>query len=102
MANTKKSFVIGEHFESFIDKQVESGRFNNASEVVRAGLRLLERDETKLAELKRLIQEGEDDIAAGRVYTYSSAEELLDDIKGRSGRSDNEKTPARSFRAGES
>ncbi|KQV43412.1 MULTISPECIES: type II toxin-antitoxin system ParD family antitoxin [unclassified Rhizobium] len=80
MSNTKKSYVIGDHFDAFITRQVETGRFNNASEVVRAGLRLLERDEVKLAELKRLIDEGLDDIAAGRVYEYESSEALLDDI----------------------
>lgn len=83
-SNTKKSVVIGEHFEEFIDRQIASGRFNNASEVVRAGLRLLERDEAKLEELRRLIQEGEDDIAAGRSVTFCSAGELTAYIKSRS------------------
>lgn len=77
MANTKKSFVIGEHFETFISDQISSGRFNNASEVVRAGLRLLERDETKLAELRRLIKEGDDDFANGDFVEFSEPGELL-------------------------
>jgi antitoxin ParD1/3/4 len=45
------SVALGDHFEEFIRKQLESGRFNNVSEVVRAGLRLLE-DEQKLRELR--------------------------------------------------
>lgn len=45
------SVALGDHFEEFIRKQLESGRFNNASEVVRAGLRLLE-DEQKLREIR--------------------------------------------------
>lgn len=45
------SVALGDHFEEFIRKQLDSGRFNNASEVVRAGLRLLE-DEQKLRELR--------------------------------------------------
>ncbi|KQY23974.1 type II toxin-antitoxin system ParD family antitoxin [Rhizobium sp. Root482] len=36
------SFALNEHYEEIIRKQLESGRFNNASEVVRAGLRMLE------------------------------------------------------------
>jgi antitoxin ParD1/3/4 len=46
------SVALGDHFEEFIREQLESGRFNNVSEVVRAGLRLLE-DEQKLRELRR-------------------------------------------------
>ena len=72
--NIKKSVVLSAHFDDFIDRQIASGRFNNASEVVRAGLRLLERDESELEELRRLIKEGDDDIAAGRTMTFSSAE----------------------------
>lgn len=45
------SVALSPHFEHFIREQVESGRFNNASEVVRAGLRLLE-DQQKQTDLK--------------------------------------------------
>ena len=45
------SVALSPHFESFVRSQVESGRYNNASEVVRAGLRLLE-DQQKQAELQ--------------------------------------------------
>jgi antitoxin ParD1/3/4 len=46
------SVALSSHFESFVRDQVESGRFNNASEVVRAGLRLLE-DQQQHVELQR-------------------------------------------------
>ncbi len=41
------SVALSSHFEHFVREQVESGRFNNASEVVRAGLRLLEDQQTQ-------------------------------------------------------
>ena len=57
-----RSYALGDHFERFIDAQVKSGRFNNASEVVRAGLRLLEDREKPpaltLDDLRILIREG--------------------------------------------
>jgi antitoxin ParD1/3/4 len=56
--NTSVSF--GDHFATFIESQVSSGRFNSASDVVRAGLRLLEEDETKLAALQKALSDGED------------------------------------------
>ena len=54
------SISLGTHFESFIENSVNDGRFNNASEVVRAGLRLLEEEENKLIALRKAIHEGID------------------------------------------
>ena len=45
------SVALGSHFENFIKQQLESGRFNNTSEVIREGLRMLE-DQEKLRQLK--------------------------------------------------
>ena len=72
---------IGPHFEKFVARQVKAGRFDNASEVVRAGLRLLEDHEQDMAKLRAKIDEGDAAIAAGRVHRYSSAAELVADIK---------------------
>ena len=58
MAKTT-SFVLGEHFDQFIKAQIKSGRFGNASEVVRASLRRMEDDEQKLEALRRALAEGE-------------------------------------------
>ena len=53
------SISLGTHFESFINYKIESGRFNSVSEVVRAGLRLLEDKESKIQALRAAIIEGE-------------------------------------------
>ena len=53
------SITLGEHFDGFIAQQIESGRYGSASEVVRAGLRMLENSESKLETLRRLLKEGE-------------------------------------------
>ncbi|MBK7432884.1 MAG: type II toxin-antitoxin system ParD family antitoxin [Chitinophagaceae bacterium] len=52
------SISLGDHFEDFVDNRVSTGRFKNASEVIRAGLRLLEEEETKIASLKKAIDDG--------------------------------------------
>jgi antitoxin ParD1/3/4 len=52
------SVSLGNYFENFVDNRVSEGRFKNASEVIRAGLRLLESEENKVIILKNAIKEG--------------------------------------------
>ena len=54
------SISLGDHFASFIDTQVQGGRYGSASDVVRAGLRLLEEHEAKVKALQDALQAGED------------------------------------------
>ena len=60
MAQAQNTSVsLGEHFAEFIAASVKTGRFASASDVVRAGLRLLEEQEARLRTLRQSIAEGE-------------------------------------------
>ncbi len=54
------SFSLGEHFNSFIEVQVKEGRYSNASDVLRAALRLLEEREARMTALRAALVEGEE------------------------------------------
>lgn len=54
------SIVLGDHFADFVEEQIASGRYGSASEVIRAGLRLLEDNEARLSALRAALAEGEE------------------------------------------
>ncbi len=58
MKNT--SIALGNHFDQFVNSQVATGRYKNVSEVIRAGLRLLEDEESNVIALRAAIQQGLD------------------------------------------
>ena len=67
------SVSLGDYFENFVDNRVSEGRFKNASEVIRAGLRLLEEEESKIIILKNAINEG---IESGIAKDFDSNKHL--------------------------
>jgi antitoxin ParD1/3/4 len=69
------SVVLSDHFNEFITKAVDSGRYNSASDVVRAGLRMLEVEEEKLQRLRAELQKG---IDSGFVEDFDFDEFLAD------------------------
>ena len=70
------SITLGDHFDDFVAKQIKSGRYGSASEVIRTGLRILEDTETKLETLRELLAEGEKSGFAD--YSYESIVSDLD------------------------
>jgi antitoxin ParD1/3/4 len=71
MKNTSVS--LGNYFEQFVSSQVSEGRYKNVSEVIRAGLRLLENEESKAIALRNAIQEG---LNSPRVENFGFDENL--------------------------
>lgn len=71
MKNT--SISLGNYFDEFVSSQVSAGRYKNVSEVVRAGLRLLEDEESKIVALRAAIQKGLD---SPRVENFDFEENL--------------------------
>ena len=68
------SISLGDHFETFVDNRVSTGRFKNASEVIRAGLRLLEEEESKIIALKSAIKEG---LSSGLAKNFDAKKHLV-------------------------
>jgi antitoxin ParD1/3/4 len=67
------SVSLGTYFDEFVQSRISEGRFKNVSEVIRAGLRLLEEEESKVAALKNAIQEG---IDSGVAHDFESKKHL--------------------------
>lgn len=60
MAAKNTSVALGDHFTAFAAQQVASGRYGSMSEVIRAGLRLLEDEEQRMTALREAIREGDE------------------------------------------
>ncbi len=69
------SISLGDYFDNFVNSQISVGRYKNVSEVIRAGLRLLEDEESKSIALKKAIQEG---IDSGIAHNFNSEKHLQD------------------------
>ena len=76
-----RNVVLTQHHADLIDHLVKEGRYQNASEVLREGLRLVESEEAKLKALQDAINVGLADSAAGRYRTFKSDEELDSFVK---------------------
>ena len=74
------SVTLGDHFDGFITNQVKSGRYGSASEVVRAGLRVLEDKESKLNALRQMLADGEESGVAE--YSFNTFIAELDEESG--------------------
>ncbi|MCF7567237.1 type II toxin-antitoxin system ParD family antitoxin [Sabulilitoribacter arenilitoris] len=77
--NKNTSISLGNYFDHFVQSSIREGRFKNVSEVIRAGLRLLEEEENKVIALKNAIQEG---INSGIAHDFD-AKKHLESLKAR-------------------
>ena len=67
------SISLGNYFDDFVRQRISEGRYKNVSEVIRAGLRLLEEEESKVLALKNAIDEG---IQSGPAKGFDPKEHL--------------------------
>ena len=73
--NRNTSISLGGYFDMFVQGRISEGRYKNVSEVIRAGLRLLEEEENKAIALKNAIQEG---IESGIAQDFNPDKHLVD------------------------
>jgi len=71
--NKNTSISLGNYFDQLVQSCITEGRFKNVSEVIRAGLRLLEEEESKVIALKNAIQEG---IYSGIAHNFTPKKHL--------------------------
>jgi antitoxin ParD1/3/4 len=85
-----RNVVLTDHQTAFVEQLVASGRYQNASEVLREGLRLVERNETegvaRLAALRDAAQIGIADIGSGRFRAFATPDALDRHLAALSGR----------------
>lgn len=79
--NRNTSISLGNYFDDFIQSTISAGRYKNTSEVVRAGLRLLEEEENRIIALRTAIHEG---MESGIAYDFNP-ESLLENLKAKRG-----------------
>lgn len=79
-----RNVVLSDHLADLVTKLVESGRYQNASEVIREGLRLVEskaaEDELRLKAIREAVNAGVADIEAGRYRTFDTRESLREGL----------------------
>lgn len=80
-----RNVVLTDHQAALVEQLVESGRYQNASEVLREGLRLIEKreaeDAVRLEALRSAVNLGIEDIEAGRFKTFDSADSFRNHVK---------------------
>lgn len=67
----------------WVEAQIALGRFATEADAVQTALAALAAQDAKVENLKRLVQAGMDDLAAGRVHRYDSEQAMIDDILGK-------------------
>ncbi len=79
MTDTRK---ITGSMSDWVDSQIQAGRFADENQAIEAGWVALADRDAKISNLNSLIQQGLDDVEAGRTYEYANADEAINDIMG--------------------
>ncbi|MFT4533838.1 MAG: antitoxin ParD1/3/4 [Saprospiraceae bacterium] len=69
------SIILNDYFEKIINTSIRSGRYSSVSEVVRAGLRMVDEEESKIQNLKKAIEDGEN---SGYLNDFDPQQHLAD------------------------
>ena len=75
MMSKNTSVTLGIHFQKIIERSIKSGRYSSASEVIRAGLRMVDEKEQKISLLREAIEAGEN---SGYVKNFDPIEHLAE------------------------
>ena len=67
------SILLGDHFDNFINQEIMSGRYSSASEVIRSALRLLEKEEDKIKQIRKELEIGEN---SKMIHDFNPTEHL--------------------------
>ena len=78
--NMSKTYTPGPETDDIVARQLATGQYASPDDVVRTGVLMLEERDSELTELRRSIDAGDADIAAGSVHRYESGNELAADI----------------------
>ena len=75
-----KTYTPGPETDDIVARQLATGQFASADDVVRAGVQMLDEHEQEMACLRKLVDEGDADFSEGRIHRYVDGGDLAADV----------------------